>query len=92
MTEWSCEMPFWIDTEAYSDRDRMMFVCGVEFEMIRNRIRNEERGVTIPIHRENESRIRMMCARLGVPCEISQHDVYEGCETWSDLSLWPGGE
>lgn len=27
-------MSFWIDTDGYSDRDRMMFVCGVEFQMI----------------------------------------------------------
>ena len=32
-TEFSLEMPFFIDTDGYTDRDREMFVCGVEFYM-----------------------------------------------------------
>ncbi len=27
--------PFWIDDDPYTDRDRKMFVAGVEFEMVR---------------------------------------------------------
>lgn len=44
--------PFWIDTEGYSDRDRLMFVAGVEFQMIREEL---EVGGARPIHRENET-------------------------------------
>ena len=32
--EYSLLMPFWIDTDGYTDRDREMFVCGVEFQMV----------------------------------------------------------
>lgn len=31
--EFSLVVPFWIDTDGYSDRDRLMFCAGVEFEM-----------------------------------------------------------
>lgn len=72
--------PFWIDTEAYSDRDRLMFCCGVEFEMVRREI---ESGGPIDraVHKENESRLRMLCGRSGLPCQIT--DLGDG--TWSRL-------
>lgn len=81
---WGLAMPFWIDTDGYTDRDREMFVCGVEFQMI---YREAMAGTFIdrPIHRENESRVRMMLGKLRIGCTITPHEGYEGCETWSDL-------
>ena len=32
--DYGLEMPFWIDTDAYTDRDREMFVAGVEFQPV----------------------------------------------------------
>jgi hypothetical protein len=80
-------MPFWIDTDAYSDRDREMFVAGVEFEMIYCQL---EAGGPFKrtIHRENESRTRMMCGRLGRRCSIEacpESDDPDG--HWSFLSV-----
>lgn len=86
MAEYESLMPFWIDTDAYSKWDREMFVCGFEFGQIYRLVSEGWRG-TRPIHRENESRFRMMCAHLGVACRIDPHEDYEGCETWSDLSV-----
>lgn len=77
-------LPFWIDTDAYTDRDRAMFVAGVEYQMVYQLLVDEWTGER-PIHRENESRIRMMCGLLGVKCTITPHEGYEGCETWSSL-------
>lgn len=71
-------MPFWIDTDAYSDRDRMMFVCGVEFEMLRQQLLSG-RLVSRTIHQENESRARMMAAKLGRRCEVTA----SGTDGWS---------
>lgn len=85
MAEFAPIMSFWIDTDGYTDRDRSMFVAGVEFQMIYAAIEKGWRG-TRPIHRENESRLKLMCGRLGVQCEIRQHEDYEGCETWSDFT------
>lgn len=84
--EYGLLMPFWIDTDGYTDRDREMFTCGVEFEMVRQQLTTGWRG-SRPIHRENESRLRMMAGKLGVPVNITQHEGYEGCETWSDLAV-----
>lgn len=82
---WGLVCPFWIDTDAYSDRDREMFVAGVEFQMVYALLTDGWRG-SRPVHRENESRLRMLCGRLKVPCEITPHTGYDGCETWSDFS------
>lgn len=88
--DYRCEMPFWIDTDAYTDRDRRMFVCGVEFEMIHSRVKAGWCGEH-PIHRENESRIRMMCGRLGRRCLIEQGEGFDGCEEWSYLTVFEDG-
>lgn len=85
-TEYGLVLPFWIDTDAYSDRDRAMFVAGVEFHMIAALLEDGWRGTRL-LRRENESRVRMLCGRYGVRCAISQHTGYEGCETWSDLTV-----
>lgn len=77
-------MPFWIDTEAYTPRDREMFVCGVEFQMIYEAVK-AGRGWNQAIHSENTSRVRLMCGRLRVPCEMRRH-----CDTWTELVI-PAG-
>ena len=83
--EWGMVQSFWIDTSAYSDRDRLMFVCGVEFEMVRRMLDGRWEG-SHTIHTENESRIRMMCGRRGAACSIKRL-----CDTWSELRIeWPG--
>lgn len=79
-------MPFWIDTDAYTERDRAMFVAGVEFEMVHSLIKGGWTGER-PICRENESRIRMMCGRLGVRCDIVPGEGFDGCEHWSYLTV-----
>lgn len=81
--KFSLEMPFWIDTDAYSDRDRLMFCCGVEFEMLRKQFQAGS-PIKTTIHRDNESRVRMMAGRFHrsvriVSCE-TDHDP-DG--TWS---------
>src|SRR5690242_16551768 len=84
--EYGLVMPFWIDTDGYSDRDRLMFCAGVEFEMVRQQLKSGWRGMRL-IHRENESRLRLMCGKLGVRCSVSQHSGYEGCDVWSDMTV-----
>ena len=84
--EWGLVQSYYIDTDAYTDLDRQMFVCGAEFEMVSNLLSEGWTGDR-PIHRENESRIRMLCGRVGVHCEIDQHEGYDGCETWSTLRI-----
>ena len=74
-------MPFFIDTDGYSDRDRLMFVCGVEFQMVYEAAK-AGRGWNQAIHTENESRVRMMCGKLGLPCKVTRH-----CDTWSELEI-----
>jgi len=57
--EFQMHLPFWIDTDAYSERDQDMFVAGYEFCQVVLVL--EARGVEFrtTIHRENESRVRM---------------------------------
>jgi len=90
MSDWKLEMPFWIDTDGYTDRDREMFCCGYEFRQIHSQA---VLGLEVkrPIHRDNESRVRMMCGKLGRKCEITPHEGYEGCEAWSDLHIHAEG-
>jgi len=87
--EWGLVQPFWIDTDAYTDRDRLMFVAGVEFEMIRQKLNDPEFTKTT-IHRENESRVRMMLGQQRRACQITpcepEHDP-QG--TWSYLEIGP---
>lgn len=75
--QWHPVMPFWIDTDAYSPRDRDMFVCGIEFQMVYQAIL-EKRDWDQCIHTENESRVRMMCGKLGVPVQMKRVD-----DTWT---------
>jgi len=74
--------PFWIDTDAYTDRDRSMFVAGVEFQMFLGELQTGE-AFELPIHKENESRIRMACGRFGRRCSIEPYPE-KGCPgAWS---------
>jgi hypothetical protein len=86
--EYKCVMPFWIDTEAYSDRDREMFVCGVEFEMLRVELLNIHRTVTRTIHVENESRTRMMACKLGRKAVVEPSGV-EGRSYFTSPAMEP---
>lgn len=79
--EFSPVMPFFIDTESYSDRDREMFVCGVEFQMVYQTV-TDKRDWCQCIHTENESRIRMMCGKLGLPVKMDRH-----CDTWTHCAI-----
>ena len=62
--EYGMVMPFFIDTDGYTDRDREMFACGVEWQMVYKEMKS-----SLPVHRtihtENASRVRMMAGRLG---------------------------
>ncbi len=76
-------MPFWIDTDGYSSRDRAMFVAGVEFEIVRQALNAGWTG-TRTICRENESRMRMMCSRLGLRAWTR---AVSGYAEWSELTV-----
>jgi hypothetical protein len=93
--EWSCFMPFWIDTEAYSDRDREMFTCGVEFGSVFNALRRGD-GYSGPIHTENSSRVRMMCGRIGIQAMIKQmeppYEMWSECDIEATGKPWPPEE
>lgn len=86
--EYGLEMPMWIDTEGYTDRDREMFVCGAEFHQVYQTLKQSPEGLRKPIHTENESRVRMMLAKLGRRYEIRQ----TGTEGWSDLLVFGGDQ
>lgn len=77
---------FFIDTDAYSVRDRDMFVCGYEFAMV---LDMADCGTleSRPIHRENESRLRMALGKRRIAHKLTPHTGYEGCETWSQLII-----
>jgi hypothetical protein len=82
--------PFWIDTEAYTDRDRAMFVAGHEFAEVLRHIREDGRRFATTVHRENESRIRMACGRFGRRCAIEPVDPEQDPSgTWSYLTIGP---
>lgn len=91
--EYGLLVSFFIDTEGYSDRDRQMFVCGAEYAMIFSEVvglrYSAPPGTKIArlIHTENSSRLRMMCGRLGLRCQVVPHSGYEGCEEWADLNV-----
>ncbi len=80
---YSLLMPFWIDTDGYTDRDRVMFVAGVEFEIVRQALNSGWTG-SRTILKENESRMRMMCARLGLRAWTRE---VAGYKEWSELTV-----
>ena len=80
--------PFWIDTDAYSDRDRLLFTSVYEFASILKHICYNSEPLSITIHRENESRIRLTCARFNRTCKINQCDLtHDPDHTWSFLDI-----
>ncbi len=85
--EFNCVMPFWIDTDAYTPRDQEMFCAGYEFCQMYERMKLPA-AYSTTIHRENESRFRMMAGRMKrqvkiEPCE-TEHDP-DG--TWSYFDM-----
>ena len=76
-------MPFWIDTDGYSERDREMFTCGVEFQMVYEAIKSGA-GWSQCIHTENASRVRMMCGKLEIQARLTHI-----CSTWTDCQIPP---
>lgn len=81
--DYSMIMPFWIDTPGYTDRDRKMFVCGVEFQMIYESVKAGQSWNQC-IHNENVDRVRMMLAKFGRRYKLVRH-----CDTWTNLETEP---
>lgn len=88
MSEYDLILSFYIDTDGYDKRDRDMFTAGVEYQMVYEQLMSGE-AFARPIHRENESRIRMMCGKNGRYCETRSIDGYD---EWSELKVWPKKE
>jgi len=74
-------MPFWIDTDGYTDRDREMFVCGVEYDMVYRSVLSGH-GWNQAIHNENTTRIRLMLGKLKARYRLERVD-----ECWSILEV-----
>ena len=86
--EFSLILSFSIDTDGYSDRDREMFVSGYEFAEIAAHLERSRAGIDRPIHRENESRIRIACGRFKRACAITPTDEeIDQDGTWSRLEV-----
>jgi len=83
MSTFSMDMPFYIDTDGYTDRDREMFVAGAEFmqQYTELRVLRGEHKATIMA--ENTSRVRLMCGRFGFECEIADTEYPE----WKFLTV-----
>ena len=80
-------IPFLIDGDAYSGRERMAFVLGFEFCNIYASIRDPSDDgdrVTATVHRANEDRSRLMCQRLGRTGRFTPIDA-----TWLELEIDP---
>lgn len=81
-------MPFWIDTDGYTDRDREMFVCGYEFYQLYWMAKCDEDSFSITIHRENSSRVRMMLGQLDRAGTVTNcEDKYDPDGTWAYLEV-----
>lgn len=85
---WGLALSFWIDTPAYSDRDRQMFVAGYEFCRIAEFLENDPNPFVMAMSRENESRVRMAAGKFGRKVLIEacapEHDP-DG--TWNTLTV-----
>lgn len=81
-------VPFVFDGEGYSNRDRLMFVSGYEFALIHLALEmgDPEGTVDKSMPRENEDRVRVLCARYGRTCEFYPID-----ETWARVVIPPAG-
>jgi len=76
-------LPFIIDGPGYSDRDRQMFVAGVELCQVYHLL-DSGLGIDRPVHKENEDRLRVLCSRQGRVCRLDPID-----ETWMQLIVEP---
>lgn len=68
--------PFWIDTEGYSDRDRIMFCAGHEFANIIKQLNYNKKIYQAYILKENESRIRLAANHFNRLVIIEDHDSH----------------
>jgi hypothetical protein len=82
--------PYWVDIDAYSYRDQVMFACGAEFAIVLDHVRSSAGPLRRVIHRENESRVRMMCGRFGRRCTVTPTGPVEDPPgLWSYLNIAP---
>ena len=79
--DFSLVAPFWVDTAGYSDRDREMFVCGVEYHMIYLEMQECKKS-TRSIHVENESRVKMLAKKLECKIKLTPY-----CNQWTTLEI-----
>ena len=79
-------IPSWIDTDGYSDREREIFLAGVEFDMVYQSIL-DGKGWDQRIRFENWPRVRIMCAKLEVALTATDKD-----QGWIHLNIKPEHE
>lgn len=85
---WRLKMPFWIDSEAYDDTQRLWFSMGYEFAHAVFMIEHVPESAEITIHRENESRCRLSCGHFGRSCQIEHFTRdQDPSETYTILKL-----
>ena len=83
MNDYELSTSFYIDDDGYTDRDRLMFVCGVEFEMIYRLLqRGCKNMIDRPVHQENVPRIVKLCQSLNIKYTIEQVDGH-----WSNVTV-----
>jgi hypothetical protein len=73
------KVPFWIDTPGYTDRDREMFTCGIEYYMLAQELECDGEMKRF-IHAENASRVRLLAGKLGrqVTVEACNQEQFPG--------------
>jgi hypothetical protein len=86
MSDFNLLCPFWIDTEGYSDRDRLMFCCGFEFQQFFEKLKTND-PFELLIHRENETRMRLTCARYKRQYLISHDEEKDPNQEWAFLKV-----
>lgn len=82
--KWELQVPFLTDGDDFSDRDRVAFALGFEFAQLYYTWLIMDEPSPCDLHRENESRVRVMCSRMGKRCTITPVD-----EIWSRVNLEP---
>ena len=58
------QLPAYVDTDGYSDRDREMFICGMEYQSIVEQMVEDDDIFDVWVHAENLSRLRMSAVVL----------------------------
>jgi hypothetical protein len=77
---YSLKYPCWVDTDGYTDRDRQMFICGIEYYMLALELEGPGE-VKRYIHAENASRVRLLAGKIGrtpISIEPCNHDHFPG--------------